>query len=664
MLYRREIDGLRALAVVPVIMFHSGLGPFHGGFVGVDVFFVISGYLITSLLVEELSMGQFSIVDFYERRARRIMPALFVVLTATSVLAVLWMPPGAFQRFGEGLGAVIIFACNIYFWQKTDYFSPASEENPLLHIWSLAVEEQFYLFFPIILYFAWRFGRSSTIWVFVVLAVVSLLLSVFWTANFPAAGFYLLPARAWELLAGSLCALWLSWAAPRPSAALGLVGLAAIFASTLFFTPATPFPSYTALLPVLGTVCVIVFARDRNLPARTLSFGPLVGIGLLSYSAYLWHHPLFTFARIRSLTAPEAWLFIVLIAVTFLLAFLSWRFVEQPFRGTRGFSNFTRRRIFGLSGVGIVSFLMVGVLAGATDGLPKRFPTYVTEILAGAELEPERDRCFVDHNDNFKEKLAGCLVPAQPSPNLVLYGDSHALALSPALRRVVGMAGGRLLTLAHNGCLPIRGLQRIDHPFNDSCAAFNEASYDLISELSPQAVIVTGRWALALEGTRFDNGEGGGEYGDDEPRVLSSLATAENVPDQIIHSLMELAHRTGRLIVMTQIPEAGWHVPDAHVKQLLWGEGSPSLSTSHARYRERNFFADAIWLKLTDITNISVVNSDEVFCNTAQPGRCMNAVGSNIYYSDDDHVSPLGAKMLADRLMAALPPLTALTQKE
>lgn len=290
MKYRPEIDGLRAVAVLPVILFHAGLGLFAGGFVGVDVFFVISGYLITTILLTEIEEDRFSLWTFYERRARRILPALFVVLLACLPFAWVWMLPEQLEAFGKSLVAVMLFGSNILFWRETGYFAPAAEEKPLLHTWSLAVEEQYYLVVPLILMVGLRrFGRNPTFWGLVILSLVSLALCEIGRRSHPSAAFYLAPTRAWELLAGSLCAfIQRHDGRQRRSQVLSGLGLGLICASVLAFDGQTPFPSLYALVPVLGTVLIILFATADTLAGRILTLRGFVGIGLISYSAYLW----------------------------------------------------------------------------------------------------------------------------------------------------------------------------------------------------------------------------------------------------------------------------------------------------------------------------------------------------------------------------------------
>ena len=363
MQYRREIDGLRAIAVLPVILFHAGFSVFSGGYVGVDVFFVISGYLITSILISELEQGKFSIARFYERRARRILPALFVVMLACLPFAYMWMLPTQLKDFAQSLVAVVFFGSNILFWRESGYFGADAELKPLLHTWSLAVEEQYYLLFPVFLLLAWRFGRNKVFWSVVVIAAISLLLAEWGWRNKPSANFYLAPTRAWELLAGSICAFLTVGRTLKSNNMLSAIGLAAIIFAIFGFGESTPFPSVYALVPVVGTALIILFGRQGTWVAKLLSMRAFVGIGLISYSAYLWHQPLFAFARLHSLTEPSHVLMGALAIAALLLAWGTWRWVEQPFRKRANPVLITRRSVFVVSGTVGAVFLALG-LAG------------------------------------------------------------------------------------------------------------------------------------------------------------------------------------------------------------------------------------------------------------------------------------------------------------
>lgn len=253
MKYRPEIDGLRSVAVLPVILFHAGLGVFSGGYVGVDVFFVISGYLITTIILGQIVEGRFSLLDFYNRRSRRIMPALFLVMGCTIPAAFLLMLPSQFQDFAQSVAAVGIFSSNILFWLESGYFAAAAELKPLLHTWSLAVEEQYYVLFPLLLLGLWRLGARTALMILGAIFAASLIASQILATRAPGANFYLLPSRAWELLAGSLCAIWIMRRGRSGNALLSTLGLALIVASIFIYDSNTPFPSLYALAPVGGT---------------------------------------------------------------------------------------------------------------------------------------------------------------------------------------------------------------------------------------------------------------------------------------------------------------------------------------------------------------------------------------------------------------------------
>ncbi|MCC5810478.1 MAG: acyltransferase, partial [Ectothiorhodospiraceae bacterium] len=368
MTYRPEIDGLRAIAVLAVILFHAGFSLFSGGYVGVDVFFVISGYLITTIIITDLERGRFSLRRFYERRARRILPALFFVLLCCVPFAWVWMLPRQFMEFSQALVAVGLFASNILFWRKSGYFAPAAEENPLLHTWSLAVEEQFYIGFPLLMLIAWRFGRNPIFWTVAGLSLLSLMLAELGWRNAPAANFYLLPTRAWEIGAGALCALWLRERAVQARPLLSGLGLGLIAMSVLAYDASTPFPSLYALAPVGGTVMIILYGGAGTLMGRLLSGRLMVGIGLISYSAYLWHQPLFAFARLSSPGYPPEEVMALLVLTSLGLAWLSWRYVELPFRRKPLPVLPTQRSVFAVSGVFTAAFVAIGLFGHVTDG--------------------------------------------------------------------------------------------------------------------------------------------------------------------------------------------------------------------------------------------------------------------------------------------------------
>jgi len=370
--YRKEIDGLRALAVLPVILFHAGFEWFSGGYVGVDVFFVISGYLITTIIISEMAQSRFSIVNFYERRARRILPALFFVMLACLPFAWLWLIPSDLKDFGQSLVAVSTFSSNILFWSESGYFDINTDLKPLLHTWSLAVEEQYYILFPIFLLMTWRMGIK---WILIILLftfIGSLALAQWGAFNRPGANFYLLPTRGWELLIGVFVAFYLKYNSNLKShfcnQVLSLLGFCMVIYSIVAFDDDTPFPSLYALIPTVGTGLLILSAVPNTLVHSFLGLRPLVGIGLLSYSAYLWHQPILAFARHRFLGDVSDLLLLGLCVASIVMAWFSWKFIEAPFRNKR---KINRRAIFTLSAVGMLGFVSVGTFIHFTNGLER-----------------------------------------------------------------------------------------------------------------------------------------------------------------------------------------------------------------------------------------------------------------------------------------------------
>lgn len=377
MQYRREIDGLRAVAVLPVIFFHAGFPGFSGGYVGVDVFFVISGYLITSILLEDLRGGVFNLLRFYERRIRRILPALYLVMLACLPFAWMLMLPDPLENFGQSLVATTLSANNILLMLTSGYWDLSVDFKPLVHTWSLGVEEQFYLVFPVLLLLLWRLGRATAVVALAIIGTMSFAAAEFGLLGVKEAGFYLLPTRAWELLTGAGVAFWLSSYPRRPALPmLDMAGMAFIGLAVLLYDERTPFPGFYALLPIAGAAMIILFADPGTMVGRLLGNRILVGIGLTSYSAYMWHQPLFAFARVYARAEPGAAVFAILCVLALFLAFLSWRYVEIPFRDRR---RTGAPLVLSLAASMSVAFVGVGYSFHVTHGMPQRLRADVSD---------------------------------------------------------------------------------------------------------------------------------------------------------------------------------------------------------------------------------------------------------------------------------------------
>lgn len=420
MKYRAEIDGLRAVAVVPVMLFHAGFEFFSGGFVGVDVFFVISGYLITTIIAEDLDNQRFSLVSFYERRARRILPALLFVSFVSLVAAWIIMNPLELRKFGNALYGVASFSSKIVFWRTQGYFEDAIEINPLIHTWSLAVEEQYYVLFPVFLLLAWRFGKHKIFWAVTFFALVSLAISEWGWRKYPVANFYLAPTRAWELFAGSLAAFIVQKRGIQANNPLSLLGIAAIALTVVAYDENIPFPSIYTLVPVLGVVLIILFAGKETLAAKVLSVRAMVVIGLISYSAYLWHQPLLAFTRLYrvELDLPAAFKILILI-LSLSLAYLSWKYIETPIRN-RAF--LTTKSVLWLSLCGLL-------LIGCTGYISKKTASGYEQTLAKQLSESEY--VYFANLDERAFVATRLYYPLKETRTLVM-GSSRAMQIGSA----------------------------------------------------------------------------------------------------------------------------------------------------------------------------------------------------------------------------------------
>jgi len=480
--YRPEIDGLRAVAVLPVILFHAGVSGFSGGFVGVDIFFVISGYLIGAILMQDIARGQFSVSRFYGRRVRRILPALAFVCAVTSLAAAALLPAAAFGEYARSLVGVATFTSNIFFWWHTDYFAQEAELRPLLHTWSLAVEEQYYVIFPLLLAALWRGGRTKTLPVVLgALAAASLIAAEYMSRMHPSAAFFLLPTRFWELLAGAGAALWLRRTTPPADAlprlvreGLSMAALAAILIAIHWFDGRTRTPGLPTLLPVLGAVGIILFATRGTLVARLLSWRPVVFVGLISYSAYLWHQPLFALTRETLVAAPSTALMLGLSALALLLATLTWRFVERPFRDIDNTAGLLR---------GGLATLLLMALAGPVLGAAYDRLGFKRATFDAARIAAGREERFVIRNKVCNARSWDrCDQPVPGAVNALVIGDSIAIDIY----NLIYLAAGDRVALSMSslpGCpmapaADLDGRLSAQHPDRAACLELNRNRYD------------------------------------------------------------------------------------------------------------------------------------------------------------------------------------------
>lgn len=619
--YRKEIDGLRAIAVLPVILFHAGFSIFSGGYVGVDVFFVISGYLITTILLNEFEEERFSLARFYERRARRILPALFIVMLACLPFAYMWMLPSQLKDFAQSLVAVVTFSSNILFWREDGYFAAAAELKPLLHTWSLAVEEQYYLLFPMFLMLAWQFGRKRVFWTVVVMAAVSLLMAEWGWRNNPSANFYLAQTRAWELLAGSICAFLTVGRSDKSNNVLSAIGLAAIVVSIFAFDDNTPFPSVYALVPVVGTALIILYGRQGTWVANLLSMRVFVGIGLISYSAYLWHQPLFAFARIRSLTEPNDILMAGLAVVALILAWVTWRWVEQPFRKRSDPVLVTRRSVFVASGAVGAVFVVLGLLGNFGNGFEWRLNEMQRELYSTAVSSPMRGRCHYGRNSTFSAQ-SSCEYFGENAADVAIYGNSHGVELAYRVAEELQKTQRSLLHFTISGCAA--SFQRDAEEY---CSVFYE---DRLRHL--------------LESQRVKN-------------VILTFRSYRSFSEQgnpidAARSMVELANylfENGKNVVLIlQAPTLERHI-NSYLKQAFFSGEVDISARSLAEWKEIN---GHVYASLQDLNpGVKIFDLADHFCVS---GVCFAVREGQAMYFDDDHMSVFGTRSVASNIVRLL----------
>jgi peptidoglycan/LPS O-acetylase OafA/YrhL len=645
--YRADIDGLRAVAIVPVVLFHAGASAFSGGFVGVDVFFVISGFLITGLIRHEIDTGRFSLANFYERRVRRLFPALFAMMLVVTVFAAGLLLPADLADYAKSVLATSLFASNFLFWQEAGYFGRAAEEMPLLHTWSLAVEEQFYILFPLFLIFvAARRGKRYVAATALVTAA-SFLLSVAGVAVARDAAFYLAPSRAWELGIGALLALGAIPASHRKHlrSLVGLLGIAAVACSVTLYSPSTPFPGTAALLPCLGAGAIIwAGSGGHNVVGDALSARPVVLTGLVSYSLYLWHWPLLTLGRyyaIRDLTVLEASLLLTLAVVA---AVASWRYVERPFRGKSGLLE--RRRLFTAAATLMGVAVVASTAAIVAEGWPARSDPAVRRIVDGGNDRRTRD--WECGNANVAKIRSGDLCrtgnPQAGTPTFIVWGDSHARAMADAIGAAAAHADVAGLLALRSGCAPLRDAEVAGQDAEHDCNAFAEAVLELLGR-SPGVtdVVLAGRWALLAEGTRYGHEPGETVILTDSNSTERSLANNHEVFARALRrSVTALLAQGKRVWLVASVPEVGWDVPSVLARSRRFGRVPPDAPT-RAEYTARQEHVLAVLDELDALPGVVVLRPDAVLCRDV---RCAVTRDGLPLYFDSHHLTLRGGSLL------------------
>ena len=663
--YRPEIDGLRAIAVGAVILYHAqitilGHQPFKGGFIGVDIFFVISGYLITSIILKELvTTGSFSFKHFYERRIRRILPALLFVMLASLPFAWMYLLPNSFIDFSKSILYSLGFSSNFYFhYSGQQYGAESGLLKPFLHTWSLSVEEQFYILFPIVLLVTFKYFKNHLLTILVIGLIISLQMADWGSRNYPSASFYFLNTRMWELLVGSILAYFEITLGHRSknktlNLILPSVGVFLIGHSILFFYDKMFHPSFYSLSPIIGVCLIIWFSNKDELITKILSTKLFVGIGLISYSLYLWHYPIFSFARIAEFTQGNLFKKLLLGIFIIILSVFSYYFIERPARDKSNRFKFLISLI--LISISILVIVNINIVQknGYKDRLSEIFLKNLSEKPLTLLKNSDGKNCY----DNIEE----CKFNTSSNKKVYVIGDSHMASLIFNLKDRVVKSNYQFITSTFGGCLFYPGFNKVYYKTSKLYEKCNNVYFQKLKEnLSKDKnsiIILGGRFPLNISNYLFDNQEGGIE-GKEWGSKYISVGTYETIQASFQNEISEIS-KNNKIILIYPIPEVGWHVPNklnsifskkpknVNKKNLNINE---YISTSYQVYQNRTKSSFEL-LNSIQGDNIYRVYPHTLFCNTIIKNRCVTHDDKNIFYFDYNHPSLKGAEMINDLIM-------------
>ncbi len=653
--YRRDIDGLRGIAVLAVVLYHAGVPVLRGGYVGVDVFFVISGYLISGLIYRDLMQGAFSLRTFYEKRAKRILPALLTVVSVFTCLGILLLAPRELEVLCAQSISALTSTSNIFFWLRTNYFAPHAELKPMLMTWSLGVEEQFYLLFPLLLGWIFKLGRRRILLSLAALSVVSFLVSIIQVSFYPSASFFLLTSRWWELGLGTIVGIYevsrteevggrlATW----KREALGIVGILGVLAGAFFYSSTTLFPGAAALLPVAGSL-MLLSSNGSWVNRNILSVKPLVGVGLISYSLYLWHWPILSLAQYCSgdaLTpAPTAWL----VALAFVAATLSYFFVEQPFRRMERTPRTLRR--FAIASV-LCSIPAFALLAGR--GWPSRYPV-AAEIEQEAH-SPSIAACTAQDGQSSPVTGGSCS-SIKGHPTIAILGDSHAASLNRYLQSALESRGWSVAQFTKTSCPPL-GLVAPGSAERHNCVTFNQNSLrDVIGDPNIKTVVLAGYW-LTLFPPLMEQGR---YVADGQQTSALTVEDSWNNLSAGLNNVVDRLQSGGkRVFVVIDSPSLGFNpllltlsdaiAPRRALKKLLWG-GDSSGVIAHAE-EPNNKRLEVLLRQVAASHHTEVIDLYGALCDES---TCRYALNGHPLFEDPHHLTRLGAKVAAGESAASL----------
>lgn len=640
--YRSDIDGLRTIAVFVVILNHAGFTFFSGGFVGVDVFFVLSGFLITSIIYPKIVEQNFSIGWFLSRRIKRLMPVLFFIITITMIAFTIVMLPQDLMKFYRSIIWVLLYAGNFFMWiHHGGYFDGNSQEAPLLHTWSLAVEEQYYFVWPIMLIMSIKlFGPKLTSWFSVAIFIALTVFSQWGTEVTVGAAYYLLPTRFFELLLGSCLAIFwqrLPITGKIVHNLLSIIGLGLIIGSALILTEHSSFPGYNALYPTIGAALLIY--SQKGFINKLLATRPMVFTGNISYSLYLWHWPIFALMRYMSidLTFPIQ---LLCITITYILSIFSYYYIEQPFRKSR-INSFTPVAIkfYAIPTLVLVLVSMYGI---GQQGYQSRFEPKIVEMehALNTHSSESRKACHSAFRDHQRLPVNSCIIGEKSDSNIMkgvfIFGDSHANHIVPFVSELIKDADtwGQDYTL--DRCLPIVGLNWGGSLYKaERCKERNYKALQHIQDNGFKYVVMAASWP----------GIGTNRIFSDVDRVTNNLQKTRLFESKLLNSV-ELIMETGAIPVLVEdTPTLAGKSPKCPIKKLVFNDSLDCDISLEAN----TFISDAFSKIKNKYPQVIIIKPSELYCDK---GTCTMELSGLPLYRDDDHLNEEGAKVLAREYLA------------
>ena len=633
--FRYDINGLRAYAVALVVLFHFGIFGFSGGFIGVDVFFVISGFLMTKIIVSSLTKDTFSFLKFYISRANRIIPALAVLISTVGLIGWFTLLPQEFKDYAKHSIASLTFLSNIQYFRESGYFDAVSHEKLLLHTWSLSVEWQFYIILPIFLLLVAKLFKNIKIlkFLYIMVFLISLLLSIYFTKNYASASFYLLPTRAWEMMAGGLIYLYFDKISFKENSKriLDLLGFSLIILSLILFTGKTAWPSYNALLPVIGSFLVLL-ANNNNSPFTNNKIAQF--LGNTSYSIYLWHWPLVFY--LAYLEKSENIIFVIgAIIFSVILGWLSYKFIENPTRkylsNTSTIKNYIVTLIYLFIPIVFLSFIYV------KNGLPNRLPDEVQRIaVKNAERNPRFNECHPSSGSHLPECIYG-----KGDVKLLVIGDSHAEAMMQAVQKSLP-TGVAALDWTYSGCPTVKNIKKINSPdfkCDEAISYYLKKSKDAYQD---SKILIINRANVLFHGAP-----------DGDPttkKPIRYVGQPSESYDQRYHQTMKSAYvetlcefaKHHEVYVTRPVPEFPVNIPKVLGHRLIINSDEKVIMPK-SDYIQRSKLAFEAQDEASKKCGIHILNTTSYFCDS---NKCYSDKNGIPLYFDDDHLSVYGANQL------------------